>query len=635
MNQVPIGPAVRAAAEPAENHEVDPGALVVYTAITDHYDSLKRQPEAATRGADLVAFVNGETPDSKRRGRCRSPERAFDDPVRNAKIHKILSHRYFPDKTYSLWLDGSVVINFSFPVEHLVSAYLADCDVAVFRHSRRTCVYQEAQASLLQRLDDPQIIRRQVDTYTHAGYPANAGLSENCVLLRRHTAAVQDFNEAWWEEIRRGSRRDQLSFDYVAWKCGLTYRHFPGSIGEPGGLFRKYAHRGQSVQAWIRSRTRLLGKAGNKLLSPVVLPMAAALGRRELRSAMKRSQHLTHAPLAEAPAPGTVGSSEDLSVRRWSPFSSGRPRPTIAFGPERDYPSWRWAGYDTARELSKAFRMIVYDLTQPTPPDCDVLFIIKERPAASFIARAKDRGARIVYCPIDFYENREQLDRDADFLRACDMVLLHCERHLPLVRHHCLRTHFVEHHARFSLPEMADFKEDGFVLWIGACQHLAHFVSWLELHPIRNEVKLLTDLDHAWAARGARRYVTLSLGRGAKTLAGCEIHQWSERKQLEMMRECKAAIDVRQLEIFNQYYKPPTKAQKYVSSGIPLAVNPGSYAEEYFRTRGFPVTSPEETDRWLSRRYWEQTRDFGLELRASTSLEAVGRRYQDLIESIL
>ena len=190
------------------------------------------------------------------------------------------------------------------------------------------------------------------------------------------------------------------------------------------------------------------------------------------------------------------------------------------------------------------------------PPDCDVLFIIKERPAASFIAKAKDRGARIVYCPIDFYENREQLDRDADFFRACDMVLLHCERHLPLVQHHCPRTHFVEHHARFSLPEMADFKKDGFVLWIGACEYLAHFVSWLELHPIRNEVKLLTNLDRAWATRAARRYFTLSLGRGAKTLAGCEIHQWSERKQLEMMRECKAAIDVKQLEIFNQYYKP-------------------------------------------------------------------------------
>ena len=98
------------------------------------------------------------------------------------------------------------------------------------------------------------------------------------------------------------------------------------------------------------------------------------------------------------------------------------------------------------------------------------------------------------------------------------------------------------------------------------------------------------------------------------------------------MRECKAAIDLKQLNIFNQYYKPPTKAQKYVTSGIPFAINPGSYSEEYFRARGFQVASPVEPERWLSRSYWEQTRKFGLELRASTSLEAVGKRYRDLID---
>ena len=51
----------------------------------------------------------------------------------------------------------------------------------------------------------------------------------------------------------------------------------------------------------------------------------------------------------------------------------------------------------------------------------------------------------------------------------------------------------------------------------------------------------------------------------ARTLAGCEIHRWSERAQLEMMQECKAAIDVKQLAIFNQFCKPPTKAQQFVA----------------------------------------------------------------------
>lgn len=639
------------------NPEVDPDSFVVYTAITGHYDSLKMQPKEATSRTDLVAFVDGEKPVRKTRWRCLSAERAFDDHYLNAKMHKILSHRSFPDKTYSLWLDGSVVINFTFPVEHLVSAYLADSDVAVLRHSRRTCIYQEAQAVLHKGLDDPKTILRQIERYTREGYPSNAGLAENCVILRRHTAAVQEFNEAWWEEILKGSRRDQLSFNYVAWKCGLKYSYFPGSIEWRVGLFRKFVHRGQSRQALVRLGAKCVGKVCDTLLSPVVLPIAAALTRQELRSAIKRIQLLGNAPFSEVSDgsagatemeprsrsasqalhldPGTVGSSKDVSVRRRSFSSPSGPKPTIAFGPERNYPSWNWVGYDTARELSKTCRMIVYNAAQPSPPDCDVLFIIKERPAAAFVAEAKYRGSRIVYCPIDFYESREQLDGDADFLRECDMVLVHCERQLPLVRRLCPSTYFIEHHGRYTLPEMADFKEEGFVLWIGGVQYLAHFLSWLELNPIESEVKILTDLGRMWTKRGARRYFTLSMRPDASTIAGCEIYRWSERKQLEMMRDCKAAIDVKQIEIFNQYYKPPTKAQKYVGSGIPLAVNPGSYAEEYFRTRGFPVASPEETDRWLSRRYWKQTRDFALELRASTSLEAVGRRYRNLIELIL
>lgn len=617
--------------ETLANSEVDPGALVVFTAITGDYDSLKLQPESATRRTDLVAFVDGEKTDRKNRWECRSIERAFDDPARNAKIHKILPHRYFPDKTYSLWLDGSVAINFTMPAEQLVSMYLADCDVAVLRHSRRTCIYQEAQAVLHQRLDDPESIRSQIERYTREGYPANAGLAENCVILRRHTAGVQDFNEAWWKEIERGSRRDQLSFNYVAWKCGLRYRYFPTSIISRNGLFRRFAHNGQVQRPWIAEwGARRLSRACDRLLSPVVLPMAAALGRRELRASMKRTVRQ-----ALPSTPGATVNSEDVLVRRRSPSSLSGSRPVIAFGPERKSPSWEWVGYDSARELSKTSRMIVYDDMRSNPPECDVLFIVKSRPRPEFLVKARERGSRIVYCPVDIYQSPAEIDRDAGFLAACDMVLVHNERLLPLLGRHCPNTHFVEHHGRFTLPEMTDFKEDGFVLWVGGCQYMAHFLSWLQLHPIKNEVKILTDLDRMWKKRGARRYSSISLRLERRELAGCKLYRWSERKQLEMMRECKAAIDIKRLDDFNQYTKPPTKAQKFIASGIPFAANPGSYTEEYFRLRGFSVASPEDPDRWFSRSYWEETREFGRKLRESTSLEAVGRRYRELIESIL
>jgi hypothetical protein len=59
------------------------------------------------------------------------------------------------------------------------------------------------------------------------------------VILRRHTPAVAAFNEAWWAEIQAGSRRDQVSFTYVAWKLGLRYATI--KVREKNG-FKKHRH---------------------------------------------------------------------------------------------------------------------------------------------------------------------------------------------------------------------------------------------------------------------------------------------------------------------------------------------------------------------------------------------------------
>ena len=127
---------------------------------------------------------------------------------------------------------------------------------------------------------------------------------------------------------------------------------------------------------------------------------------------------------------------------------------TVAFGPRRTYPSWEWVGFDTARELAKRYQVQVYDGTEASPPECDVLFVIKERPLESFLDAARARGARIVFCPIDLYESREEIEADANFLKACDMILVHCERHLPMLERYCERSYYVEHYGRFTLPHI-------------------------------------------------------------------------------------------------------------------------------------------------------------------------------------
>jgi hypothetical protein len=594
--------------------------IVIYTAITGNYDSLKEQPRIATHGANCIAFV--DRPYHSRGWQTRPVHAGFDNPRRNAKIHKVLPHVYFPDAQYSLWIDGSVTIRFDFPIERLIEIYLADCDLAVFQHRRRTCIYQEASVCLQQQLDTPDIILRQIGRYTQEGYPSNAGLAECPILLRRHTAAVNTFNEVWWEEIQRGSIRDQLSFPYVVWKTGLRVRNFSGTVYDPLLFYRGTHARSLSRRAFAVTCRAFLG--GSRLLDAARVKFSKI--RQRSSHALSRLRD-TSALAAARSAPGNT-----------LPLPTVRGRKTVALGPVCDVPSWHWVGFDTARELLKYYDVVLYDAWSVLP-DCDVLFVVKGRPPDDFVAEARSKSTKLVYCPVDFYQDPYHLAQDAVFLRECDMVLVHCERLLPLVQPYCSNIHFIEHHTRFALKEMSDYKDRGYILWIGGCQYVSYLLRWLACHPIGYEIRILTNIDNYRARHEARHLandigVKLRISRTTTAIAGCRIVPWSERLQDEMMRECKAALDVKMTGNFNQDHKPPTKAQQYVASSIPFAVNPDSSPAAYFRTRGFEVASPEDTGRWLSREYWEETRIWGERLRGWTSLEAVGWRYRQLIESL-
>jgi len=79
-------------------------------------------------------------------------------------------------------------------------------------------------------LDKPEIIKQQIDKYRKNNYPENNGLVSSKILFRRHNSVIASFNELWWNEIAIHSKRDQLSFNYVAWKSGFNYFIIPANV---------------------------------------------------------------------------------------------------------------------------------------------------------------------------------------------------------------------------------------------------------------------------------------------------------------------------------------------------------------------------------------------------------------------
>jgi UDP:flavonoid glycosyltransferase YjiC (YdhE family) len=236
------GEAARIATLPIARAARRPDELVVYTAIAGAYDPLRARHAATDPAVRFLAFVDEPARHGWRGWDLRALPADGLDPIRRCRRAKLLAHALLPPHRYSLWIDGSIELTCPFGVERLVALYLRGVDLCILRHRTRTCIYDEGAVCAARGLDDPARITAQLERYRAAGFPAHAGLAESTVILRRHNAAVARFERAWWDELVRGSRRDQLSFPVVARATGLRYATFPLTLDERG-LFRRHAHR--------------------------------------------------------------------------------------------------------------------------------------------------------------------------------------------------------------------------------------------------------------------------------------------------------------------------------------------------------------------------------------------------------
>ena len=177
--------------------------------------------------------------------KCFSEENSlslYTDNTRNAKKFKVLPHRYLKDYEYSIFIDGNMYVVGRFNFDDLIDKYLNDSNVAFFDHSQnqmdpRNCIYDEYNAIIQLGNDDPNknykdnptIMRTQMERYQKEGYPPHNGLITGMVILRRHNEKdCIETMEDWWTEIKYGSKRDQLSFNYVAWKNKLKFSYMDG-----------------------------------------------------------------------------------------------------------------------------------------------------------------------------------------------------------------------------------------------------------------------------------------------------------------------------------------------------------------------------------------------------------------------
>lgn len=202
--------------------------LAVYTAILGGRDAFNH-PTPIRDGWDFHLYTDEEQPWSPTAFVHRVTVPPTADPRRASRKFKQLPHVCLPEYDATLWLDGSMRLKTG-NLRPFVERYLRDRSIAVFPHRYCKCAYAAAREVCEAGIVDLDTCVAQMERYRAAGYPENHGMAECGIILRRNCPDANAFNELWFSEVREGSKRDQLSFDYVSWALGIPYALMEGDV---------------------------------------------------------------------------------------------------------------------------------------------------------------------------------------------------------------------------------------------------------------------------------------------------------------------------------------------------------------------------------------------------------------------
>ena len=141
-------------------------------------------------------------------------------PSRANRDFKINGIRHLEDYERSIYIDGNQQVTGRL-TDLFSTIDFEENGFAVFKHSRSSCAYEEAEEVIYRGQDNEGTVRCQMEQYAREGFPRNYGLSWNGLLLRRHTTCTRKLCDYWYSEVDQHSFRDQLSLMYVSWKRSI------------------------------------------------------------------------------------------------------------------------------------------------------------------------------------------------------------------------------------------------------------------------------------------------------------------------------------------------------------------------------------------------------------------------------
>ncbi|CAL9759081.1 unnamed protein product [Musa acuminata subsp. burmannicoides] len=197
----------------------------------------------------------------------------YDEPRRNGKVPKILTHRLFPQAQYSIWIDGKMELIVD-PLL-ILERYLwrGEHTFAIACHKHHRSIYEEADAIKRRKRYARPLIDLHMKIYRYEGMelwsPKKRTISdvpEGAVIIREHTTMTNLFSCLWFNEVNLFTPRDQLSFGYVVYRLEeFKFFMFPNCEYNSLFILHRHTREHSSVVEWVKSLDEFKGnKTGLK-----------------------------------------------------------------------------------------------------------------------------------------------------------------------------------------------------------------------------------------------------------------------------------------------------------------------------------------------------------------------------------
>ena len=186
---------------------------VIYTCITNGYDALDEHPYIC-KGFDYVCFTDNPSLESKIWQIRPMPIETENIPSnKKQRFVKINPHIVLPEYETSVWVDGNIHVNGD------INELLSNESIIIPQHPKRERIYEEMEACLHFKKDSMENMLPQITRYKKENFPPKYGMVQSNIIIRKHNNDdCKRLMNLWWEELSKGSHRDQLSFNYCLWR---------------------------------------------------------------------------------------------------------------------------------------------------------------------------------------------------------------------------------------------------------------------------------------------------------------------------------------------------------------------------------------------------------------------------------